>query len=138
MSDGLLRRYTKQLKAINVGGMTEVTEVDRTPPRRAHAPAHSRGLGMLILHLGKDSERAFELRSGRTTIGRGDESDIVLEDPAVSCVHAIVTRDEAGTYRIRDHDSVNGVYVNGQRITEHMLEDGEDIQVGMTWLAFRQ
>ena len=72
------------------------------------------------------------------TIGRSRENDIVVEDHGVSRVHAIVTRDEEGNYRIRDQDSTNGTYVNSQRIFEHVLEDDDEIRVGMTELAFRQ
>jgi pSer/pThr/pTyr-binding forkhead associated (FHA) protein len=87
---------------------------------------------------GEEAERVFEVRDDGLTIGRSPESDILLDDPAVSRVHAIVTRDEAGTYRILDQDSANGTYVNDRRISEQMLEDGDEIQVGLTVLAFRQ
>ena len=93
---------------------------------------------MLLLRQGKESDRAFELRTDRMTIGRSRESDILLDDPAVSRVHAIVTRDAAGTYCLVDQDSANGTLVNSQPISEHVLEDGDEIQIGLLVLAFRQ
>ena len=93
---------------------------------------------MLILRRGAESDRAFEVHKDRMTIGRSRESDIALEDDAVSRKHAIVTRDEDGTYRICDQNSANGTYVNSQRITEYVLEDGDEIQVGLIVLEFCQ
>ena len=136
MPDGLLSRYTRQLKAANVGETTRFPDDDRT--RRARPRPHSRSLGVLILHQGEESECAFEVRTDTMTIGRSRKSDIALEDPAVSRVHAVVTCDEDGTYCICDQDSINGTYVNSERIIEQVLEDGDEIQVGMTVLAFRQ
>jgi pSer/pThr/pTyr-binding forkhead associated (FHA) protein len=89
------------------------------------------------LRQGAESEQTFELRNNPTTIGRSRESDIVLDDDAVSRAHAIVMRDEAGTYFIRDHNSGNGTFVNGERVTEFELEDGDEIQVGLVVMEFR-
>jgi pSer/pThr/pTyr-binding forkhead associated (FHA) protein len=93
---------------------------------------------MLILRQGAGSDRTFEVHKDCMTIGRSRESDIALEDEAVSRVHAIVMRDEEGTYRIRDQNSSNGTYVNSERISEYVLEDGDEIQVGLIVLQFRQ
>jgi pSer/pThr/pTyr-binding forkhead associated (FHA) protein len=136
--DGLLSRYTKQLKAANVAQPTPtpVADDDRTHrARRAHPRPHR--VGVLIFHQGTEEEHVFEVGNDRVTIGRSRQSDIVLDDHAVSRLHAIVTREKRGTYRLRDQDSVNGTYVNEQRIFEHVLEDGDAIQVGLTVLAFR-
>src|SRR5262249_30895418 len=136
-------RYTRQLKAANVEKTPppRVADDDRTRHARSAQPQpHPRphGLGVLIVHQGQEDEHVFELGNDRTTIGRSRQNDIVLDDQAVSRVHAIVTRDKKGTYRLSDHDSVNGTYVNEQRISEHVLEDGGFIQIGLTVLTFRQ
>ena len=141
--DGLLSRYTRQLKAANVDKTppTRVAGDDRTRHARSAQPQpHPRphGLGVLIVHQGQEDEHVFELGNDRTTIGRSRQNDIVLDDQAVSRVHAIVTRDKKGTYRLSDQDSVNGTYLNEQRISEHVLEDGDFIQIGLTVLTFRQ
>ena len=93
---------------------------------------------MLIVREGKESDRAFEVHKDRMSIGRSRESDIALDDDAVSRVHAMLTRDEAGAYRIRDQNSANGTFVNSQRISEYVLEDGDEIRVGLMVLEFRQ
>lgn len=136
MSDGLLSRYTRQLKASNVRETTRSADDDRT--RRARLRPSPQRFGVLILRQGAENEYVFEMRKDRTTIGRHSENDIVLDDSAVSRRHATVTRDEEGYYCLCDQDSFNGTYVNGQRIIEHVLDDGEEIQVGMSMLTFRQ
>jgi len=89
------------------------------------------------LRQGAESEHTFELRNNPTTIGRSRESDIVLDDDAVSRAHAMVMCDEVGTYFIRDHNSANGTFVNSERVTEFELEDGDVIQIGLMVLEFR-
>jgi pSer/pThr/pTyr-binding forkhead associated (FHA) protein len=135
MPDGLLSRYTGRLKAANARETTRFADRDRA--LRVRPRPRPQRLGMLILRQGAESDRTFEVRTDRMTIGRSRESDITLEDEAVSRVHAIVTRDEDGTYRIRDQNSSNGTYVNSQRISEYALEDGDEIQVGLMVLEFR-
>ncbi len=93
-------------------------------------------VGMIVIRQGKEPGRVFELRKDRLTIGRSRESDIFLEDLAVSRLHTTVNSDGNGHYIIRDEGSANGTYVNQQRITEQSLEEGDEIQVGQTVLAF--
>jgi hypothetical protein len=137
VQDGLLSRHTSRHKAAN--GRETTTRLaahNRTlVSRPRHRPERR---GILLLRQGGEPNRAFEVRLDRMTIGRSRESDIVLEDDAVSRVHAVITRDETGTYRIHDQNSANGTYVNGQRIGECVIEDGDEIQVGLMVLEFRQ
>jgi hypothetical protein len=93
-------------------------------------------VGMIVIRQGKEPGRVFELRKDRLTIGRSRESDIFLEDLAVSRLHTTVNSDGNGHYIIRDEGSANGTYVNQQRVTEQALEEGDEIQVGQTVLAF--
>jgi pSer/pThr/pTyr-binding forkhead associated (FHA) protein len=136
MPDGLLSRYTSQHKASKAQETTRFADHDRT--RSARPRRRPERFGLLILRQGGESYRAFEVRKDRMTIGRSRESDIALEDEAISRVHAVVTRDEAGTYRIHDQNSANGTYVNSERISEFVLEDGDEIQLGLMVLEFRQ
>lgn len=112
------------------GGMGEV---EKTHVVR---PSGQQSLGMIVVRQGKDPGRIFEVRKDRLTIGRSRESDIFLEDLAVSRLHTTVARDESGRYILRDENSANGTYVNGQRVSEHVLDEGDEIQVGQTVLAF--
>lgn len=109
-------------------------DIDKT--RVVRPAAGAQGLGMLVVRQGKEPGRIFEARKDRLTIGRSRESDIFLEDLAVSRLHTTVSRDEYGRYILRDENSANGTYVNGQRVSEHVLEEGDEIQVGQSVLAF--
>lgn len=63
------------------------------------------------------------------TFGRGEENDVVLTTPSVSRVHAEV-RPQGGGYVLRDRDSSNGTWVNGVRVTERLLQPGDQISIG--------
>jgi cytochrome P450 / NADPH-cytochrome P450 reductase len=69
-------------------------------------------------------------RSATTVrIGRAPENDIVVSDPTASRQHAEL-RNTAGGYRIVDLDSSHGTFVNGQRVTDAALSEGDTVQVG--------
>ncbi len=70
-------------------------------------------------------------------IGRGSDCAIVLNDPLCSRVHAVLAQEGEG-WRIRDADSRNGTYVNGQKIDEATLDDGHRFRVGSTEFAFQR
>ena len=106
---------------------------DRT---RVVRPSGGPRVGMIVVRQGKEPGRIFEVRKDRLTIGRSRESDIFLEDLAVSRLHTTVARGENGEYILRDESSANGTYVNGKKISEHILDEGDEIQVGQTVLRF--
>lgn len=64
-------------------------------------------------------------------IGRGSEGDIVLADPMVSRRHAHVWRGVDGL-RVQDLDSRNGIEINGQRVAEGKLDEGDTLVIGGT------
>jgi pSer/pThr/pTyr-binding forkhead associated (FHA) protein len=78
---------------------------------------------------------ARELGDVRTLIGRSGECDITLDDPNVSRRHAEVRRDGEG-FVVVDLESTNGTEVNGKRIREAVLADGDVIGIGTTRLTF--
>lgn len=78
----------------------------------------------------------FVLRPGITSIGRSPKAEIQLSQFAVSRRHANVVFTNEG-YRIIDLGSDNGTYVNGERIKERLLADGDIIQVGTQRLMFK-
>ena len=66
---------------------------------------------------------------GLTRIGRRATSDIVLDDSTVSRRHALVL-DRGGAPVIADDRSLNGVFVNGQRVREAPLHHGDEVRIG--------
>jgi pSer/pThr/pTyr-binding forkhead associated (FHA) protein len=68
-------------------------------------------------------------------IGRSPAADIVLDDPSVSRRHAVVARRGERTV-ILDDRSLNGVRVNGERVNEASLSDGDTVAVGQVLLRF--
>lgn len=76
------------------------------------------------------------LDSAVLTIGRRPDRDLVLDDDSVSRVHAEIRR--LGTsFRLIDAGSVNGTVVNGSRVVDHVLDDGDVIRMGDVELRFR-
>lgn len=71
-----------------------------------------------------------------TRIGRGVSADVLLDHPTVSRRHALVVRREE-TLVLLDDRSMNGTWLNGERISEAVLSDGDRIQLGAVELSFR-
>jgi hypothetical protein len=70
-----------------------------------------------------------------TRVGRSLAADVRFDDPTVSRRHALLVRQADGV-RVLDDRSLNGVFVNGERIEWRMLEDGDEIVVGRYRLRF--
>jgi predicted nucleic acid-binding Zn-ribbon protein len=70
-----------------------------------------------------------------TRVGRSLAADVRFDDPTVSRRHALLVRQPDGV-RVLDDRSLNGVFVNGERIEWRMLEDGDEIVVGRYRLCF--
>ena len=71
------------------------------------------------------------------TIGRSPDADVFLDDVTVSRDHAVLVR-RSGAWYLDDSGSLNGSYVNRQRIDSHRLDDGDELQIGkykLTYLA---
>lgn len=97
------------------------------------------GLGYVRIEEGKEPGRIYEVRKETLSIGRSRESDIFLEDLAVSRLHASIVNMGASTYALRDEGSANGTKVNGQTVNKYQpypLQEGDKIQLGQTVLVF--
>ena len=70
-------------------------------------------------------------------IGRLPECAVALSDPQVSRHHAEVRPDHDG-YRVVDLGSTNGTLVNGTRVAEHALRDGDEIVVGQHPIRYEE
>jgi hypothetical protein len=89
------------------------------------------GAGSLVLPTGD----RFTLAEHLITIGRRPESNIVLADPNVSRNHAEI-RPQGEGFVLVDLGSTNGSKVNGVRVDQHVLRDGDEIQFGNTRMRF--
>jgi pSer/pThr/pTyr-binding forkhead associated (FHA) protein len=83
-----------------------------------------------------DERLLLPLRPGTTHVGRSFGADVQLEDQSVSRRHAIVHQRPSGS-RILDDRSANGTFVNGRRVTEAELRDGDVVVLGRVVLTYR-
>jgi hypothetical protein len=85
----------------------------------------------------RDDERVriVPLQEGWTRVGRSMAAHVRFDDPTVSRRHALIHREGAAA-RVLDDRSLNGVFVNGERVEWHSLEDGDEILVGRFRLYF--
>lgn len=93
------------------------------------------GAAMLIVRRGPSEGTSFVLDSDLVTAGRSDDSDVVLDDVTVSRRHAEFTRDDTG-WQLRDVGSLNGTYVNRDRIETITLTGGDEVQLGKYRFVF--
>ena len=93
------------------------------------------GAGMLLVKRGPNAGSKFLLEADVVHVGRHPDSEIFLDDVTVSRRHAEFFRAE-GRFSIRDMDSLNGTYVNRNRIDEVGLRNGDEVQIGKFKLVF--
>lgn len=93
------------------------------------------GCALLVVKRGPNAGSRFLLDSDLTTAGRHPESDIFLDDVTVSRRHAEFYRRDGG-FTVRDVGSLNGTYVNRERIEEVSLAGGDEVQIGKFRLVF--
>jgi pSer/pThr/pTyr-binding forkhead associated (FHA) protein len=79
--------------------------------------------------------RVAPLEREWTRIGRSLAADVRFDDPTVSRRHALIVRQADGV-RVLDDRSLNGVFVNGERVEWRVLGDGDEIVVGRYRLHF--
>ena len=82
-----------------------------------------------------ESRVAYALQREWTRIGRSLAADIRFDDPTVSRRHALIVRQPDGL-RVLDDRSLNGVFVNGERVEWSTLADGDEIVIGRHHLHF--
>ena len=115
--------------------------VDRTPPAggdgRSAAPTSPARPSMLLVQA--DGQRARSVRlDGSTTIGRGVECELRLDDTYVSQQHARIF-DRGGNWYVEDLGSTNGTFVNEQKLAAPaMLQPGDKVRVGQTIMELRR
>jgi hypothetical protein len=90
---------------------------------------------LLVVKRGPNAGSRFLLDSDTTTAGRHPDSDIFLDDVTVSRRHAEFYR-RGPQFSVRDVGSLNGTYVNRERIDEAGLSGGDEVQIGKFRLVF--
>lgn len=93
------------------------------------------GTGMLVVKRGPNAGSTFLLEPEVTRAGRHPESEIFLDDITVSRRHAEFVRQGPG-YTVRDVGSLNGTYLNRERLDEAPLVHGDEVQIGKFKLVF--
>lgn len=73
---------------------------------------------------------AIPIAPGWTRIGRSDAADLQLDDPTVSRRHALIVRTPEGELRALDDRSLNGLFLNGERVDWSPLSDSDELEIG--------
>lgn len=92
--------------------------------------------GQLVVTRGGTAGARYLLGEGVTTIGRHPDSTVFLDDITVSRRHAEVRRERDGQFVLVDAGSLNGTYLNGERVTTAHLREGAQVQVGKFHMVF--
>jgi predicted nucleic acid-binding Zn-ribbon protein len=82
-----------------------------------------------VAFLDGEELRVVPLAAETTRIGRTLSADIRFEDPTVSRRHALLVRREDGLH-VLDDQSLNGVFVDGERVMDRLLGDGDELVIG--------
>ena len=93
------------------------------------------GLGVLVVRRGPNQGSTFILDGTVTSLGRHPDSAIFLDDVTVSRRHAEITRSDRG-YELRDAGSLNGTYLDHERVEVAPLRDLNEVQIGRFVLTF--
>jgi pSer/pThr/pTyr-binding forkhead associated (FHA) protein len=119
---------------LHMGSLDDVLEQgeDVTPGR---VPTLPPGIALLVVRRGPNAGARFLLDHDVTTSGRHPDSDIFLDDVTVSRRHAEFHRGGSG-FTVRDVGSLNGTYVNRERVESATLSNGDEVQIGKFRLVF--
>ena len=109
----------------------ELTEEDATA-----LEALPGGSALLLVQRGPSAGSRFLLDTDQVTAGRHPDSDIFLDDVTVSRRHAVFSRVPGGGFTVTDVGSLNGTYVNRDRIDEVLLSGGDEVQIGKYRLVY--
>ena len=118
---------TFQIEGANPEGDDEIqVDLDDIPPEG----------GLLVVVRGPIAGARLGLSKPVTTAGRHPQSDLFLDDITVSRRHAEFVRAADGSFTVRDVGSLNGTYLNRQRVEESPLANGDELQIGKYRLTF--
>jgi pSer/pThr/pTyr-binding forkhead associated (FHA) protein len=122
----------------------QLDQADGDPSQEDATPDADQGTGLeglpsgsalLVVRRGPNAGSRFLLDQDVTTAGRHPDSEIFLDDVTVSRRHAEFVR-EGADFLVRDVGSLNGTYLNRQRIESATLAGGDEVQIGKYRLVF--
>ena len=134
-------RPAESTATVSFGSAAESADADRVDVTEISAAdaaaveALPSGSALLVVQRGPSAGSRFLLDTDEVSAGRHPSSDIFLHDVTVSRRHAIFRRTPDG-YRVRDVGSLNGTYVNRDRIDEVLLAGGDEVQIGKFRLVY--
>jgi hypothetical protein len=128
-------RVADTTSTISLAGSELDDAGDETGADSAAVASLPPGTALLAVRRGPNAGSQFLLDSDLTLVGRHPDSDIFLDDVTVSRRHAEFYR-QGGRFTVRDVGSLNGTYVNRERIEEAQLNEGDEVQVGKFRLVF--
>jgi pSer/pThr/pTyr-binding forkhead associated (FHA) protein len=131
--DAFVRASLFTVEQVSAPSLPEASAADET--RLADIRAQIEDPGQYLVFEDGGEAVVHELTREWTRVGRSLAADIRFDDPTVSRRHALVVRQPDGV-RVLDDRSLNGVFVNGERIEWHPLQDGDELVVGRHRLQF--
>ncbi|WP_432540465.1 FHA domain-containing protein [Kineococcus sp. SYSU DK002] len=131
---------TMSFAGLAVPEVHESADRGLTPDDTEAIEALPAGSALLVVRRGPNAGSRFLLDAERTSAGRHQTSDIFLDDVTVSRRHAEFLRAPDPVtgpgFRVRDVGSLNGTYVNRERIDDVVLRTGDEVQIGKYRLEF--
>ena len=127
-------RPGEQTTTISMSGL-ESTEEHPDEVDELGVEALPSGSALLVVKRGPNAGSRFLLDKELTTAGRHPESDIFLDDVTVSRRHAEFRREGTG-FAVHDVGSLNGTYLNRERIDQAPLANGDEVQIGKFRLVY--
>ncbi len=117
------------------GGLPDIDGDFSADAHQGAVDALAPGSALLVVKRGPNAGSRFLLDQDVTTAGRHPDSDIFLDDVTVSRRHAEFRREGSG-YTVHDVGSLNGTYVNRERIEAVPLSGGDEVQIGKFRLVY--
>lgn len=93
------------------------------------------GLAVLQVVEGVDEGKSLEIGRRRINLGRREGNELTLTDMNTSRLHAYIIYED-NSHVLHDANSLNGLYVNGQRVSRKVLRSGDEIKLGNTVIVY--
>ncbi len=126
-------------QTITFGGAASKPDADEraslAPADAAAVDALPAGSALLVTQRGPGAGSRYLLDRDLSTVGRHPESEIFLDDITVSRRHVEFRRTGEG-FRVHDVGSLNGTYLNGDRVDDALLQNGDEVRIGKFRLIF--